>query len=353
MEAAKQILIVGGGLAGCFMAGESLLAGHAVTLLDEHQSNSPSRVAAGLYNTITGRVAAKTWMAEPFLKALNAFFEKPLFQSLKSHLHPMPIYRPYKTIGESNEWYLKASAAGYGDIVQHRIQPRNSAVIFNDLGGLDILPCGWVDTAGLVDGMKALLSQETHFQWLNEKLDYKGIHPKTLFVDQLGQRFDEIIFAEGPRIKENPWFGHLSFNPLKGQVLEISVPALPEDRVFVRKVYIVPRGGGKFVVGSTYEADFRDLNPTIEGVNTLKKYIGNIIRVPFDVLEARAGLRLSTHDRKPVCGRHPDHPGLVVFNGLGSKGVLQAPWTANHLRQWLDGKIPTLLKDMSVERFRG
>jgi len=346
-------LIVGGGLAGCFLAGESLLAGHQVTLMDDYQPHSPSRVAAGLYNMITGRVASKTWMAEPFLEALNSFFEHPLFQPLQHHLHPIPIYRPYKSIGEANEWYLKSKRPGYLGLVEHRIQPRHPSLLHNELGGLDILPCGWVNASALLQGMKEVMAKQPYFLWLNQVFQHEGLNPKTLYVDQLDCAFDEIIFAEGPRIRENPWFNHLPYKPLKGQVLEIHAPNLPEDRVFIRKIYLVPRGEGKFVVGSTYESDFEHTGPTKEGIHALKKYIGKIIRIPFDVVDARAGLRLATHDRKPLCGKHPDYPGLTVFNGLGSKGVLQAPWTARHLRRWLDGEIPDLLKPLDTKRFRG
>jgi glycine/D-amino acid oxidase-like deaminating enzyme len=37
-------------------------------------------------------------------------------------------------------------------------------------------------------------------------------------------------------------------------------------------------------------------------------------------------------------GRHPAHPGVAVFNGLGSKGALQAPLYARMLvEHLLDG----------------
>jgi glycine/D-amino acid oxidase-like deaminating enzyme len=41
-------------------------------------------------------------------------------------------------------------------------------------------------------------------------------------------------------------------------------------------------------------------------------------------------------DKHPAIGRHPENASLGIFNGLGSKGALLAPWLAGewvaHLR---------------------
>ena len=60
----QQIAIIGGGLAGSFLALRLCLKGHSVYLFDEAISNSASRVAAGLFNVITGRYGAKSWEAD-------------------------------------------------------------------------------------------------------------------------------------------------------------------------------------------------------------------------------------------------------------------------------------------------
>lgn len=345
-------MIVGGGLAGCFMAAESIRAGHTVYMYDKVNPKSPSRVAAGLYNVITGRVTTKTWMAEPFLEALHGFFREDMFQSLSHHLHPMQIYRPYKTIGEANEWFLKSSRDHFKEVARHRAESLLPEVIHNPFGGLEILPCGWVDTTGLVRDMKDLLARSGPFFWLEDQFPYESLTPSDMYLGVLGEHFDEVIFTEGPQMKENPWFGHLKMNPLKGQVMEIEVEGLPEDRVILRKVFLLPRGDNRYVVGSTYEKNFTHSDPTPEGISALENYIKGAIRLPFKILDVRAGIRQSTYDRRPVVGRHPDHPGLIIFNGLGSKGVLQAPWIARHLRRWLDGQDNVLLKEIRLERFR-
>ncbi len=291
-------------------------------------------------------------MAEAFLESLHGFFKEDMFKSLSSHLTPMKIFRPYKTIGEANEWFLKSSRSYFKGVARHRSQSLLPERINNPFGGLEVLPCGWVDTKGLVREMKLLLVNSGRFKCLAEPFPYQSLDPGRMYLKPLGESFEEVIFCEGPQMNQNPWFGQLKMNPLKGQVMEIEVEGLPEDRVILRKVFLLPRGDKRFVVGSTYEKNFIHADPTSEGISALTNYIKGAIRLPFKVLDVRAGIRLGSFDRRPVVGRHPDHPGLIIFNGLGSKGVLQAPWIARHLRSWLDGQDNVLLKDIRLERFR-
>jgi glycine/D-amino acid oxidase-like deaminating enzyme len=55
-------------------------------------------------------------------------------------------------------------------------------------------------------------------------------------------------------------------------------------------------------------------------------------------------------DRRPLIGTHPDQPLLHVFNGMGSKGVLMAPYLARHFAEVLDGK-EQLLKEVNISRY--
>ncbi len=345
-------MIVGGGLAGCFMAAESLRRGHRVVMWDAAEKWSPSRVAAGLYNIITGRVASKTWMAETFLASLADFFSQPPFDQLADLLHPRPIYRPYKTIAERNEWFFKTAHSEFKTVARHRPAPWFPEQVHNPWGGLEILPCGWLEAGTFIERVKALMQEHFEFEWVAEQMDYRVIDAASGRVDVGGKEmaFDEIIFAEGPAVRKNPWFGDVDIRPLKGQVLEISLPGLPPDFVLLRKAYLVPRGIDRYVVGSTYEKDFSDLNPTSEGISTLTEYVRTATPLPFEIVAARAGARPTTPNRRPICGQHSDYPSLFIFNGLGTKGVLQAPWTAGHFRDWLDHRIPALLPDVALER---
>lgn len=342
---------MGGGLAGSFLAAECLMKGFEVTLVDEPRPDSPSRIAAGLFNVVTGREANLTWKAEELLGCLQAFFKQPAFVSLNKYYHPVSIYRPYKDIAERNNWLFKSHSLECQHLVNHCPDARFPDQFHNDLGGLEIRPCGWVEVVPLLREMKKLMLKMGKFKLVEEKFDYTDLDPEKLEVEGLG-KFDAVVFAEGPSVKNNPWFSWLDVRLLKGQVLDIEVQDFPADFVLLRKVLFVDRGAGRYIVGATYEKNFSDLKPTQEGIHSLTEYIRKAIKIPFEVLGARAGVRPTSPNRRPILGQHPDFQGLFILNGMGSKGVLQAPWCARLMGKILQEPDLILPKELGLDRFR-
>jgi glycine oxidase len=67
-----------------------------------------------------------------------------------------------------------------------------------------------------------------------------------------------------------------------------------------------------------------------------------------EVLEQASGVRPTSRDRRPILGRTAPHE--AVFNGLGSRGVLLAPWCARHLAAHLFDGAP-LDPEVDAARF--
>ena len=51
----------------------------------------------------------------------------------------------------------------------------------------------------------------------------------------------------------------------------------------------------------------------------------------MEVVDQQAAIRPNVADRRPLLGRHPEHERLFLFNGMGSKGVMLAPYFAKQL----------------------
>jgi len=51
-----------------------------------------------------------------------------------------------------------------------------------------------------------------------------------------------------------------------------------------------------------------------------------------------------------LVGKHPNHDNLFVLNGLGSRGVMIAPWASKHLFDFIEHQIP-LAAEMDCSRF--
>jgi glycine oxidase len=350
----KNILIVGGGLAGCFIAAETALRGHQVTMIDQYSPKSASRVAAGLFNVVTGREASKTWMADEMLAAIHAFLAQPAFSGLGVHFHFMPIFRPFPDGCNYNDWMVKLQEPGYETLAKHVGAPQSPQVVANPIGGLRILTCGWTEVEPLCNAIKATLATKFGMQYYDLPFHYDQLDPVTGGVDSLPLQgtFDEVIFAEGMGILKNPWFPFVQIKPLKGQIMDIQMPPiLNEEEILLKKTFLIPKGNHFYTIGSTYELHFDDDETTPEGIEILENSVREQVALPFERIATRASIRPTTPNRRPILGRHPDFPKLAVINGMGTKGVLHAPLMAKMLRDWLDGDLEALPKDVNLERF--
>jgi glycine oxidase len=352
-QSPKSVCIIGGGLSGTFLAAESLKAGHTVTLLDQRREDSASRVAAGLYNIITGRKATLTWQADLLLEHLHTFFAHPVFAPLKTHLKPSLIYRPFRDPGSYNDWAAKSMDPDYRKHVNVDHVPRLPDLLHNELGGLEIKPCGWLETGPFIDAALERMESEMGLTWLRERFEPGMLQANAGKVNIGGQEYvyDEVVCAEGAAVKDNPFWDWLDIRPLKGQVLEVEIEGLDLDFVLLRKVFMLPKGNNFYTVGSTYEKHFQEAGPTKEGIEEISKWIRAAVKLPFRVVEARAGIRPTTPNRRPVWGQHPEYKKLYLLNGMGAKGVLQAPWSAKMMRAWLDGQQGEMPRETGLKRF--
>ena len=72
--------------------------------------------------------------------------------------------------------------------------------------------------------------------------------------------------------------------------------------------------------------------------------------LPFEIIDHQAGIRPTVKDRRPLLGVHPAHHQLAIFNGMGTKGVMLAPYFANHLVNHLEND-DKLLPEIDIVRF--
>ncbi|HEY0638910.1 MAG TPA: FAD-dependent oxidoreductase [Pseudonocardiaceae bacterium] len=148
---------------------------------------------------------------------------------------------------------------------------------------------------------------------------------------------DEVLLAAGP------WSADLHpalrgrLRPVKGEIVRLrarSTALPPPERtvravVSGRPVYLVPRAGGRLVLGATqYEAGF-DTEVTVAGVRDLLRDAETVLPgvAEYAIEEVSAGLRPASNDNLPLVGRLG--PGLLVATGHGRNGILLAPVTAD------------------------
>ena len=145
--------------------------------------------------------------------------------------------------------------------------------------------------------------------------------------------------------------------PVKGQILTLrEAPANPVcSRIVVsERVYVVPRGDGRIVVGATVEEMGFDVRVTAGGVHELLRegYRALPEIAEAELVETVAGLRPGSPDNAPIVGRS-GVDGLLLATGHFRNGILLAPVTAAGIAAELGaGDTVEELKAADPGRFR-
>jgi glycine oxidase len=132
--------------------------------------------------------------------------------------------------------------------------------------------------------------------------------------------------------------------PVKGEILTLRAGggAAPIRRVVVtERVYLVPRGDGRLVVGASVEERGFDTAVSAGGVLELLREAYRAVPevAELELAESLAGLRPGTPDNGPIIGRS-GVDGLILATGHHRNGILLAPVTAEAVVALLTGDDP-------------
>ena len=117
----------------------------------------------------------------------------------------------------------------------------------------------------------------------------------------------------------------------KGRHSLFSAPALQLQHIYKSDGVLIPLGDDKYILGATYDPeDLTEVITETARIELLEK-LHKMTSVPYEVLSHQAAIRPTVADRRPLLGQHPQHSHLWVFNGLGTRGVLNAPYCAQVL----------------------
>ena len=339
-------IIVGQGLAGSCLALQLIQRGKRVVVIDRPHENSASRVAAGLFNPITGRHMTLTWMADTLFPYLHEFYKQAEQITGATFFHSMPLYRPFISIEEQNEWMGKSASASIAPYVKTvHTSSIDEDRVQNKFGGLMIDQCGYVNTVKFSEAVRVYIQQ-------TNTLVEKDFEEDDVIVEEDFIRYQQfmaqkIIFCQGERATTGKFFSWLPIRPLKGETLSIATPSLV-SKIYNRGVYVVPE---IWKVGATYQ--FNDTSPSVTetGRAELIAKLNELVSFPYQVVGQSWGMRPTTPDRRPIIGAHPEYPCVVIFNGLGTKGVSLAPYFSKVLTAWLENGVP-VNKEVDIHRYK-
>ena len=343
-----EYLIVGAGIAGSVLADHLIKAGKSIFVIDDPNLSNSSRVAGGLYNPITGRQMVKTWNCDQLFDYLIPYYQQLEEQLGEKFLFDIPIYRPFFSIEEQNEWMAKSAEEAYEPYIgQIKSKPMLPDEVSNPHGGLLLNKSGYLDTEVFLTAFKAHLISISRFK--EESFDFNDLKRKALGFEYRNIEASKVIFCDGRISIDNPYFSWLPFNLVKGELLFFKSDVMPRV-IYNRGVFVIPLGDGLCKCGSTYDHNDLDEIPTNKARNELLDRVKKLINFDFEIIDQKAGVRPATRDRKPFIGEHPEEKGIWVFNGLGTKGVSLAPFYARQLVRHLEGQ-ESLDSEVNIDRF--
>ncbi|HEY3401943.1 MAG TPA: FAD-dependent oxidoreductase [Ohtaekwangia sp.] len=341
-------IVVGQGLAGSAMAFQLLKRKKRILVFDQPAQNNSSRIAAGLFNPITGKKLVRTWMADQLFPYLHTFYCEAEAETKTRFFFPMPLYRPFLSVEEQNEWMAKSADPRFEPYVEKVFLSTAFHSVQDDFGGLLLRQSGYLDTKIYINAIRNLILEkgiyiENHFDQNQLKISEAGVH--------YGQyTAGNIIFCEGS--VRNKWFDWLPVRPLKGETIFVEA-GITENVIFNRGVYAVPASqtGGGWRVGATYNFQDAMEGCTTEARAELELKLDNLLAVPFESKGQEWGFRPTTPDRRPLLGRHPECDRILIFNGLGTKGVSLSPYFSEVLIHSIENGI-ALDKAVDIERYK-
>ena len=341
-----DFLIIGQGLAGTALAYRLEQQGQKILLIDQPEANKSSRVAAGLYNPVTGRKMVKSWMAEVLFPEIEPFYSELEQTCGRRFLTRKSIYRPFLSVEEQNEWMGHSSDPSIGMFIETIFNESQYPEMRDPFGGVLLRMSGWLNINEFLDGMSDYFGSKLREENLDENLLEK-IPGGWQYKDLIAKN---IIFCNGLGAMKSRFFSYLPFAPVKGEILEVEQNFDP-NFIANRGVFRVPLGKGIYRVGSTYTWNDLEIGPTESAKNEILSKLQDLVNVPVNSVKShKTGIRPATKDRKPFLGKHPVDDSVYIFNGFGAKGVSLIPYFSNMMALFLTKSEP-IRAEVDIARY--
>lgn len=344
-----DFIIVGQGIAGTVLSWTLMQQGKKVLVVDNHKKPSSSEIAMGIYNPMVFKRMTKSWKADlliPFAENTYTELEKVLGISF---LHKTTVMKYFSSADENTFWKKKMHNGEASDFMAAPLETATHAdFILADNGSADVLQSGWVDTSVFLNAYQQYLKEnellsEKEFQY--EQLDLSGENVQWESISA-----SKIIFCEGSKAVVNPFFKYLPFVLTKGEMLTIRIKNFSPGNIINKGIYLLHEHDDIFKVGATYEWDDLTDTPTEKGKEELLEKLNKILKCDYEILDQSAAIRPTVKDRRPLIGLHPKDKRIGIFNGMGTKGVMIAPFFAMHFAEYLESDLP-LDKEVDIKRF--
>jgi glycine/D-amino acid oxidase-like deaminating enzyme len=339
-------LIIGQGISGTFLSHYLLQAGKKVIVIDEDKPFTASKVASGVINPVTGRRIVRTWRIEELLPfvfdaytELGNVLEVNLIKKCKildfhASLQMKEAFE--KRLTEEQEYLHTSFDSTWESYFNY----------YFDFG--EISPCLLIDINVMLEKWRNKLQQQNAL--ITEAFNWDNCIVNNDHVVYRNITAEKIICCEGTFGVENPFFRNLPYAVNKGEAIIASIPDLSQENIYKQGLSIVPWKDNFFWIGSSYEWNFADAQPTAAFKQKVIAHLNNWLKVPFEITDHFASVRPANMERRPFVGLHPKFAAVGILNGMGTKGCSLAPFFAKQLTEYVTAGKP-IYADADVKRF--
>jgi glycine oxidase len=365
-----DVIVLGGGIAGCATALELAMRGARVTLLEAEQ---PGVRATG---ASAGMLAPQYEAGGPdpaFMLGIRARAEYGAFVRVVEELSEWPVgYRQDGMLvanrSEAESSHARASLGWQAELgLRGAILSPEEALALHPGLSPEVPSWQWLPDEAQVDAQRLAVALGPAVQAAGGRL-------------KLGEAVTEIV-AGGGRVSgvrtasgdvhaadtvvlaAGAWSGgiaglprRLPVRPVRGQILRLRPAAVPGWPLVATHDarYLVPRENGTVLVGSTMEDVGFDDTVTDEARLVLAEHAAALVPSLADapIIERWAGLRPLTPDGWPILGPEPRLPGLFYATGHGRNGILLGPLSGRVVADLvLQGASDVPWQPLRVDRF--
>ncbi|MCX8020735.1 MAG: FAD-binding oxidoreductase [Chitinophagaceae bacterium] len=343
-----EVIVVGQGICGTWLSYYLLRQQKSFVVIDDALPNSPSRIAAGIINPVTGRRYAEVWLAReliPFVR--NAYEEIGQFLNIRTYAETLILdFFPAQDMRMRFEKRMKEQLPF--------VRRFSSALTPEDFF---LAPYGYGEIApAFVVQLQNLLPAWKQFLQSQKLLREERFLPARLNMTQRGVTYgdlkaDKIIFCNGAGGLQNPFFSYLPFALNKGEALILEISGLPKSFVYKRTFMLAPwQDEHLWWFGANYVWDYADDLPSEEFRKAAEALLNQWLKLPYKILDHVSGIRPATTERRPFAGWHPAFNALGILNGMGTKGCSLAPYFAWQLVENITSGKP-LHPEADIGRF--
>ena len=342
----KDYIIVGLGIAGISLCEQLSKYNKSFLVIDSGVQGSTAN-SGGVFNPTVLKRFTAAWNASVFFPFAVKFYTG-LSEKLNLKIFTeTPILRVFKSVEEQNNWSVASDKNELQQFLSAEFLKNANPSVDAPFGFGKVLGTAQIQTDILLSEYRNLLLKTNNL--LAEVFQYKDVVQKDNGVIYKNISAKKIIFAEGSKVIDNPFFPKQAIIANKGEYIIIKAPDLHLEELLKGPMYIIPMGNNKYKVGATYSRDDYGPNTTEAAKGEILSNLKTFIDCPFEIVGQTAGVRPTTKDHRPLLGSLAENPNLVFFNGLGSRGFLMAPLLSEILFNFLEDE-ESLPQEMDIQR---